>query len=206
FGQLVVQIITKAPPALPWNTPAGERIPSELKSLVMSCLEKEPANRPQSMRQLSEALADFAGGVRGRKSPRRTYAAIAAGALAIAVLGTAVLWWSPVRARNPTASSTVSPSASAEGSPSPLSAASLALSPAHGGSGSPSGEQSTEAMALPDSKVSTGVAAANMAQPAPAGRLEAAGKAPVRSGPDRASSPKPKRKMERDGILDPFAN
>jgi len=61
-------------------------------------------------------------------------------------------------------------------------------------------------MALPDSKFSTGVAAADMAQPAPADRLEAAGKAPVRSGPARAPSPKPKRKMERDGILDPFAN
>ncbi len=56
FGQLVVQIITKPPPPLPPSTPGGEKIPVPLKKLVLRCLEKEPHNRPTSMSDLSEAF------------------------------------------------------------------------------------------------------------------------------------------------------
>ena len=56
FGQLVVQIITAAPPPLPSSTPSGEKIPAPLKRLVLRCLEKEPHHRPSSMGELSQAF------------------------------------------------------------------------------------------------------------------------------------------------------
>jgi len=92
FGQLVVQIITKPPPALPAETPRGERIPTALKKLVMSCLQKEPHRRPSSMAELSEALDAFSSGRRfrlrgtGRRWPHWAVAAIAA-----ALVGTAAI-------------------------------------------------------------------------------------------------------------------
>ncbi len=92
FGQLVVQIITKPPPALPAETPRGERIPTSLKKLVMSCLQKEPHRRPSSMAELSEALDAFSSGRRfrlrgsGRRWPHWAVAGIAA-----ALVGTAAI-------------------------------------------------------------------------------------------------------------------
>jgi len=186
FGQLVVQIITKPPPGLPSTTPAGERIPSELKSLVMSCLEKDPARRPQSMRELSDALAVFAAGGGQRRPPVRTYAALAAGALVIAALGTGVLLRSPLAARKLSTPPMASPSAPV-GANSLPSSARLALDPARGGSGSLSSEESA-------------------GQTRPIDQLRAAEKSPVSSAPARAPSRRPKRKMGRDSIIDPFAN
>ncbi|MGQ0505000.1 MAG: protein kinase domain-containing protein [Myxococcaceae bacterium] len=54
FGQLVVQLTTQQPPPLP------ERIPAALKSVVLKCLEKDPAKRPQSMFELAELLRPYA--------------------------------------------------------------------------------------------------------------------------------------------------
>jgi serine/threonine-protein kinase len=36
-------------------------IPARLEELVMSCLAKDPAHRPQSARELSRRLAELAG-------------------------------------------------------------------------------------------------------------------------------------------------
>ncbi len=60
FGALAAQIITQPPPPMPDATPGGERIPPALKALVMRCLEKLPAKRPQSMLEIREALEPFA--------------------------------------------------------------------------------------------------------------------------------------------------
>ncbi|MBK7859385.1 MAG: protein kinase [Archangiaceae bacterium] len=59
FAALAVLLITKPPPPIPDLTPSKERIEPALKALVLKCLEKEPANRPQSMRELAEGLTPF---------------------------------------------------------------------------------------------------------------------------------------------------
>src|SRR5262249_49843598 len=59
FAALAVQLITKPPPPLPDKTPSGETIDPALKALVLKCLEKEPDQRPQSMRELGDALLPF---------------------------------------------------------------------------------------------------------------------------------------------------
>ncbi|NOK19355.1 serine/threonine-protein kinase [Corallococcus carmarthensis] len=56
FGQLVVQIITQPPPALPSHLPSGERVPPELAELVMRCLAKEPESRPQQLAEVTTSL------------------------------------------------------------------------------------------------------------------------------------------------------
>jgi serine/threonine protein kinase len=56
FGQLVVQIITQPPPALPSHLPSGERVPAELAELVMRCLAKEPEQRPQQLAEVTTSL------------------------------------------------------------------------------------------------------------------------------------------------------
>src|SRR5581483_9733324 len=59
FAALAVQLITQPPPPLPNTTPSGEAVPDALKAVVLKCLAKEPDARPQSMKDLSEALAPF---------------------------------------------------------------------------------------------------------------------------------------------------
>ncbi|WP_044182990.1 serine/threonine-protein kinase [Hyalangium minutum] len=56
FGQLVVQIITQAPPPLPERLASGELMPRALAELVLRCLAKEPEARPQSLEEVTTAL------------------------------------------------------------------------------------------------------------------------------------------------------
>jgi serine/threonine-protein kinase len=56
FGQLVVQIITQAPPPLPAQLASGEPMPPELAELVLRCLAKEPEARPQHLEEVTTAL------------------------------------------------------------------------------------------------------------------------------------------------------
>jgi hypothetical protein len=56
FGQLVVQIITQAPPPLPDRLASGEPMPRALADLVLRCLAKEPEARPQSLEEVTTAL------------------------------------------------------------------------------------------------------------------------------------------------------
>jgi len=96
FGQLVVQIITKPPPPLPAFTLGGERIPSQLRALVMRCLEKEPQQRPQAMAELSDSAAESLrrSGHPWPISLRRAWP-FAAGALVLASIGAVALVRSP---------------------------------------------------------------------------------------------------------------
>jgi serine/threonine-protein kinase len=59
FASLAVQLITQPPPPIGDTTPSGEAISPELKAAVLKCLEKDPKARPQSMKELSDALAPF---------------------------------------------------------------------------------------------------------------------------------------------------
>lgn len=63
FGQLVVQIITQPPPALPEKLASGEPMPAALAQLVLRCLAKEPEARPQQLSEVTTALL-LLGGVK----------------------------------------------------------------------------------------------------------------------------------------------
>jgi serine/threonine-protein kinase len=65
FAALAVQLITQPPPPLPNSTPAGEAVPDALKAVVLKCLAKDPKDRPQSMKELGDALAPFVAFVPG---------------------------------------------------------------------------------------------------------------------------------------------
>ena len=56
FGKLIALLLTQPPAPLPAVTLKGEPIPPALAALVMRCLEKDPAKRPQSMDALLTEL------------------------------------------------------------------------------------------------------------------------------------------------------
>jgi serine/threonine-protein kinase len=56
FGQLVAQVLTAPPPALPAHTPGGDRIPSAVATVVRRALAKDPSDRYGSLEELSRAL------------------------------------------------------------------------------------------------------------------------------------------------------
>jgi serine/threonine protein kinase/tetratricopeptide (TPR) repeat protein len=56
YGQLAADIITRPPPPLPPTTRLDEPVPDELRRLVMSCLSKQPEERPQTMREVVAQL------------------------------------------------------------------------------------------------------------------------------------------------------
>jgi serine/threonine-protein kinase len=58
FGKLIALLLTRPPEPLPAVTPKGERIPPALAAVVMKCLEKDPAKRPQSMDALVHSLTN----------------------------------------------------------------------------------------------------------------------------------------------------
>ena len=98
YGQLLVGIVSHPAPPLGEATAGGEPIPDDLRELVMSCLAKDPEQRPQGMGELREAITPASHRVRARKTPptpiprrhasaqkhdrKATYAAVAMTALA----------------------------------------------------------------------------------------------------------------------------
>jgi serine/threonine protein kinase len=192
FGQLVVQIITKAPPPLPSLTSGGERIPSELRALVMRCLDKEPQSRPQSMAELSQSLGRALVGSffpwpihLGRVWP------VAAAALVLASLGALAVVRSARHARSEPP-------------------------PALGSAPSAEAAQTQHAGAIP---VQGEAPAADLANIAPVNGLDASVREPERSGKPSVgvgresiptkSAPRPVRRPKKknispDGIIDPF--
>jgi TolB-like protein/tRNA A-37 threonylcarbamoyl transferase component Bud32 len=102
FGCLAYEVFTGAPPfhGMPAHkvvaahikeTPGrvSERridVPLAYSTLIANCLEKDPALRPQSARELLQVL-DAEAGVPRRESQRATRRAIGAALLAIAVIG-----------------------------------------------------------------------------------------------------------------------
>ena len=59
FGKLVVEITTKQPPPLPTHTSTGELIPGGLIDIVTRCLQKKPEDRWNSSAELVAALEPF---------------------------------------------------------------------------------------------------------------------------------------------------
>ena len=101
FPQLVVQILTEAPPPLSASTLGREPIPPALTALVMRCLMKKPEERPATMTELSDALASIGRGERpipltvegGRARTGRGRAALSGGlALTAAALASFLFW------------------------------------------------------------------------------------------------------------------
>jgi serine/threonine-protein kinase len=111
FGQLVVQIITQAPPPLPTRLASGELMPRALADLVLRCLAKEPESRPQTLEEVTTALLMVTGKVapahvedeeediptrRTRMQPDawwvRPRLPVLAGSMAVAMLAGALTW------------------------------------------------------------------------------------------------------------------
>jgi eukaryotic-like serine/threonine-protein kinase len=99
FDKLIVMRLTAAPPGLPKVAVAGERRPASLSRLVSRCLERNPADRFQSMTEVAAALEGVAAELAAPPaSLRRTrvLGAVAA-VLALAVAGV----WIGKRDREP---------------------------------------------------------------------------------------------------------
>ncbi len=95
FGKLIALLLTKPPPPLPSKNLLGENISPELAAVVMRCLEKDPAKRPQSMDALVEALTEAPKLEQPR--PARRGLIVGGGIVAIAALvaGVAAFWPKP---------------------------------------------------------------------------------------------------------------
>ena len=117
FGQLMVKILTEAPPALPTLTPAGEPIPPALAHLTLRCLAKEPEARPALLAEvITELLTDASLPPEERPTQpvrvplaliaRRPGNLLAAGLLAAVVTGLG-LWWASARSDAPSAGEAV---------------------------------------------------------------------------------------------------
>jgi len=92
FGQLVAQVLSTPPPALPTYTPGGERIPPALAAVIRRCLAKDPADRFSSMSELSRAI-DVAKQWAGRGAPIRPWmVAVGVGVLAVCLAAAGGLW------------------------------------------------------------------------------------------------------------------
>ena len=106
LGRWAVELIVKPPPPLPERTPAGEPIPPQLAATVMRYLEKDPADRFESMEALAEALRPFTrepiplvvpaptmqyGSAAAPRPRRRWPLAVAAGVALLAIPGAVVL-------------------------------------------------------------------------------------------------------------------
>jgi hypothetical protein len=99
FGTLLVQIITQAPLPIGPLSASGEALPKGLSNLVLRCLEKEPAKRPQTMAELGRLLLPYADPAGLRKARRREWEArllTAVGALALVLGGFFWVPWSEV--------------------------------------------------------------------------------------------------------------
>lgn len=144
FGELAVKLITQAPPPLPASTAAGEPIPAALKDLVLRCMEKDPARRPDGAAAVAERLTELAirpsDDVVLLQRPRRRFGAIAAAVVAFpVVVGGAVFAWSlrqsaampadsPLAAAaTPVASATPAPALAPPARPQPPSEVTLTL-------------------------------------------------------------------------------
>jgi serine/threonine-protein kinase len=123
--QLVAAHIAEAPPPLEVRAPG---VPRALATLVMRCLAKAPADRPQSATELLAAFDDGRsaerdlGGARGapaRRTGRRTVLGLGLTGLVL-VLGAAGLAWRAAATRTASAASTA-----ARGASDPASAGAL---------------------------------------------------------------------------------
>jgi serine/threonine-protein kinase len=106
LGQLFVQIITQAPARLGATTVAGECIPARLAELVMRCLEKDCALRPQSAEEIAAVLESLLAEAPPRKRAPRILAGLGAAAALLAVGGALAgaawgLWSMPSSASGP---------------------------------------------------------------------------------------------------------
>ncbi len=93
--EVMVQHLTTTPCRPSRLNPAG-KIPRELEELILACLAKEPANRPQTIgeveQRLRSILADLPARGRGRRSPRRQKPLKLAGAAALLAIVATTVW------------------------------------------------------------------------------------------------------------------
>jgi serine/threonine-protein kinase len=97
FDKLIVMRLTSAPPRLPAVGPGGERRPASLARLVARCLERNPADRFQSMAEVSAALEAVAAELAAPVKSHRLARVLGASAVVVALAGAGV--WIGLRGR-----------------------------------------------------------------------------------------------------------
>jgi Protein kinase domain len=95
FGLLAAAILTQPAPRLPSVTPAGEKVPEALATLIAACLAKQPADRPESMALVEQVLLGASQLPQRRRRHLRRFAFASLGALTLVTL-TAMLRPLPV--------------------------------------------------------------------------------------------------------------
>jgi len=84
FGEIVVKHLTEAPPHP--NAVMKTPLPAAIDAVIFQCLQKAPADRPQSMGQLRQALAGDATAAAARPKTKAPWLAIGLGFTAAAAI------------------------------------------------------------------------------------------------------------------------
>jgi serine/threonine-protein kinase len=120
FGQVAVQHITRKPTRPSKLKNPAVRVPRRLERLVLDMLAKDPAARPQTMREVHQRLSEIAGSesvlLKGELPPRGArraarWSALAAGLLLLGAAGIGLAHWqgwlaAPAADRRPAADPT----------------------------------------------------------------------------------------------------
>jgi serine/threonine-protein kinase len=95
--EVMVQHLTATPSRPSLLNPAG-KIPEELEDLILACLAKEPAHRPQNIREVEQKLRDILADLpaarrrRSRRTLRRPKPLKLAGAMALLAIVATLAW------------------------------------------------------------------------------------------------------------------
>ncbi|HUB09248.1 MAG TPA: serine/threonine-protein kinase [Myxococcales bacterium] len=198
FDKLILARLTTKPDELPATTPSGERLPPELSRVVKRCLAVEPADRFQSVGELTEALSRVKlASQPPRVEHERSRAVPALAALCVlllAVIGTGLGLWLRGRARPPPPEGV---GQAAQPRPEP-------------GPGEPVGEAAVQPPPLPSVPAPPlprrGSAHPSLPQTAAASRKRRPSKGHAATHPVLAAPVRERSKAAPPGVIDPFSS
>jgi eukaryotic-like serine/threonine-protein kinase len=175
FAQLAAKIREEPAPPLPQRTPRGERIPPELATAVMRCLEKKPSDRFRSMAALGEALGGTVAGAQPAGGGRRLVALAAflalVAAAAVAMRHDPSRWLAPF-VENPTTTATPTATAAPTSAPTPTPTSTATQTPSTPpATQTPSTPPATQTSSTPPPTSRTAKATAGIQRPKTPARL-----------------------------------